>query len=185
MNNILSQMDYRTFLLSVVGVVSIVIIGLITYALKPQLKDYSSINSGLVKLERIVKADNDIASNIDKLTQEVELVKHKIKGDMVDLPEKEMEAYILGVLQNISWNHDIKLIGVKPSQGNEIHIFQEILFDVKLSGNYFDLYQWFLALREDLGFIVIKNMNMSPSKVDAGEVPLLMDLTIATYKSIN
>ncbi|MFK7794516.1 MAG: type 4a pilus biogenesis protein PilO [Gammaproteobacteria bacterium] len=184
MNSILSQVDYRTFLLSVVGFVSIVIIGLLTYALKPELKEYNSINSDLVKLERIVKTDNNVASSLDKLSQEVESVKYKIKGDMVNLPEKEMEAYILGVLQNISWNHDIKLIGVKPSQGNEIHIFQEILFDVKLSGNYFDLYQWFLALREDLGFIVIKNMNLSPSKTDGAEVPLLMDLTIATYKSI-
>lgn len=184
MKSILSKMDFRTFVLSVVGVVSVMIIGFSTYALKPQLKKYSVSNNGLVKLERIAKTDKDIVSNIENLSQEIEVVKHKIKGDMVDLPEKEMESYILGVLQNISWNHNIKLIGVKPSQGKEIHIFQEILFDVKLSGSYFDLYQWFLTLREDLGFIVIKNMNMNPSSNAGGEIPLLMNLTIATYKSI-
>ena len=177
-------MEFRTFVFSIVGVISIVIISLSIYGLKPQLKEYTVLNSGLMKLERIVNNDNNVAGNINKLSQEIELVKHKIKGGMVDLPEKEMEAYILGVLQNISWNHNVKLVGVKPSQGSEIHIFQEMLFDVKLSGDYFDLYQWFLALRKDLGFIVIKNMNMNPIREQSNEVPLLMNLTIATYKSI-
>jgi Tfp pilus assembly protein PilO len=184
MANFLSQMNTRTFLISIVGLISVVIIMFSTYAVLPQFKTYKSLNTNLVKLERLVNHNSKVSTNIDQLAREIDLVKRQVKGDMVDLPEKEMEAYILGVLQNISWNNNVNLIGVKPSKGNEIQIFQEVLFKVKLTGDYFDLYQWFLELREDLGFIVIKNLNLSPSQNGDNTMPLLMDLTIASYKSV-
>lgn len=185
MPSFLSEMNVRTFVISIIGLISVVVVVLSTYGVLPQFKAYKSLNTDLVKIERLVNHNSKITTNIDQLAREIDVVKRQVNGDMVDLPEKEMEAYILGVLQNISWNNNVNLIGVRPSKGDEIHIFQEMLFKVKLSGDYFDLYQWFLELREDLGFIVIKNLNLSPSKDAEKSTPLLMDLTIASYKSVN
>ena len=125
-----------------------------------------------------------LLGEIKTLSQDVDAAKRLLKGDMANLPEKEIEAYIIGVLQNISWANDIELIGVKPTKGAEIHIFQEILFKVKLSGDYFDLYNWFKEIRKNLGFIVIKQLNLTPAHDENVEKSLLVDLTIASYKSI-
>ena len=101
---------------------------------------------------------------------------------MADLPEKKMESFIIGELQNISWNHEINLIGVKPVKGNEIQMFQEILFKVQLSGEYFDLYKWLHDLRDQLGFIVIKSLELNSINDSDSNAALLMRLTIASYK---
>ena len=121
---------------------------------------------------------------IRELEIDVAKMKRKLKGDMANLPEKKMEAYIIGKLQNISWNHEINLVSVKPAKGNEIQMFQEILFKVQISGDYFDLYKWLLDLRNQLGFIVIKNLELNKLNINDPDTTLLMKLNIASYKSI-
>lgn len=185
MSALFSQMNARTFLLSIVGAITLVVVITITYMIAPEFRSFRSLSADLGILQGLVNNKTSVITEIDNLSGDVASAKRRLKGDMANLPEKEMEAYIIGVLQNISWNNDIKLIGVKPSNGNEIHIFQEVLFNVKLSGDYYDLYNWFIEIRETLGFIVIKKLNLSPVRKNESEVPLLMDLTIASYKSIN
>lgn len=181
---LLSQMNSRTFLLSIVGVITIIFVIAVTYLIMPEVKSYRLLSSDLGLLRGLVINKSSVTTEINNLEGKVTEAKRRLKGDMANLPEKEMEAYIIGVLQNISWDNDINLMGVKPSKGSEIHIFQEVLFNVKISGDYFDLYNWFIEIRENLGFIVIKQLNLSPMRTSESDVPLLMDLTIASYKSI-
>ncbi len=176
------QIDARTFLILIAGIIILIISVLTTYGVIPNFKDYKLLSSDLVKLERIVSNTNDVQTNIDTLTEDISEAKRLLMGDMANLPEKEMEAYIIGVLQNISWSNSVNLIAVKPSKGNEIHEFQEMLFKVKLSGDYHDLYRWFKQLRIELGFIVIKNLNLNPLKKENNDIPILIDLTVASYK---
>ena len=183
MNDILEKIDRRNFILILIGTVLIVVAFIFSYVLWPQFKSYRTSVNDLIILQNLVTSKNDIQYQLGQLKTEIEKTKRKLKGDMADLPEKEMEAYIIGVLQNISWDNKVNLIGVKPAKGNEISIFQEVLFKVKLSGNYFDLYKWFIELREQLGFIVIKHLNLSPVNNDKKNTTLFMDLTIASYKS--
>jgi len=180
-----SKMDKRSFLLSVVGAIVILSVVAITYLVVPEIRKHRSLSSNLELLQMMSANKSDFPKEITALSKEVNEAKKQLSGDMANLPDKEMESYIIGVLQNISWNNNIKLIGVKPSIGNEIHIFQEVLYDVELTGDYFDLYSWFLEIRKSLGFIVIKKLNLSPLQSNSSDTPLLVDLTISSYKSIN
>ncbi len=182
-NSILSNMNSRTYIMIIVGFIFVIFSITISYLILPKYKHYHSLSSNLNILEKEAGSDDGIEAAITSLVDEVELAKRKLKGDMANLPEKEMESYIIGVLQNISWDNKINLIGVKPAKGSEIHIFQELLFNVKLSGDYFDLYNWFVEIRENLGFIVVKKLNISPVNSREENSQLLMDLTIASYKS--
>ena len=184
MLELLNKIDKRNFILVLVGTMLIVVVSLFSYVLWPEVKSYRTSVSDLSVLRNLVANNNDIQYELGQLKTEIGRTKRRLKGDMADLPEKEMEAYIIGVLQNISWDNEVNLIGVKPVKGSEISIFQEVLFKVKLSGDYFDLYNWFVELREQLGFIVIKNLNLSPVSGNKKSSMLLMDLTIASYKSI-
>ncbi len=179
------QVDARVFLILVSGSIVLVVAVLTMYGLIPNYKNYTSLISDFTKLERIVSNADDVETNIDVLKEEIDKTKHLLKGDMANLPEKEMEAYIIGVLQNISWSNSVNLIAVKPSKGSEIHEFQEMLFIVKLSGEYHNLYKWFIQLRNELGFIVIKNMNLNPLNNVSKDSPIMMELTVSSYKSKN
>ena len=179
----IAQMDRSRFLLIMIGVMLIFIAMLMYFFVTPVFKQYKSLESNLSLLETFETSENTINNQIDEVLAEIKEYQYRLKGDMANLPEKEMEAYIIGVLQNISWENKIKLMGVKPSKGSSIHNFQEILFNVKLSGDYFDLYHWFQEIREDLGFIVIKQINLSPMRITDDDNTLMMDLIITSYKS--
>ena len=185
MINLIEKLDKRKFVTILAGVSLIIFSAIFSYVLWPQFTSYKKSINDLAVLEDIIASKNDVQYELGSLKAQIDHAKRKLKGDMADLPEKEMEAYVIGVLQNISWDNEVDLIGVKPAKGNEINIFQEILFRVKLAGEYHDLYRWFVELRSQLGFIVIKNLNLNPINTQEDTTPLKMDLTIASYKSIN
>ena len=185
MENLIEKLDKRKFIFLLTGIALIIFSAMFSYLLWPKFTSYKKSIDDLAVLEEIIASKNDVKYELGSLKTEIDRTKRKLRGDMADLPEKEMEAYVIGVLQNISWDNDVELIGVKPAKGSKINIFQEILFKVKLAGEYHDLYHWFIELRTQLGFIVIKNLNLNPVNTQNDSTPLRMDLTIASYKSIH
>ena len=153
------------------------------YGILPQIKEMKSGLSKRTELKELVSNKYHLDKQKSILVENIEQIKRDLRGDMANLPEKKMESFIIGELQNISWNHEIDLMGVKPVKGSEIQMFQEILFKVQLSGEYFDLYKWLHELRNQLGFIVIKNLELKPLNGNDRDTLLFMNLTIASYKS--
>ena len=184
MVEILDQISKKTFIPLLVGILLLMLATTSVYAIWPQVKELRSGQLTREELREIVENKDALIEQITQLQKDIDEMKHRLKGDMANLPEKKMEAYIIGELQNISWNHEIDLKAVKPAKGNEIQMFQEILFKVQLSGDYFDLYKWLLDLKKQLGFIVIKNLELNILKKNDPNNTLLMKLTIASYKSI-
>ena len=178
------NLEKKPFLLMSSGVVLLFITASISYVIWPQFKDLKSGIHERNELSKLTSSKSQLDEQNSKLIQELEQIKRNLRGDMADLPEKKMESFIIGKLQNISWGNDINLIGVKPVQGNEIQMFQEILFNVQLAGEYFDLYKWLNDLREQLGFIVVKNLELDLVDTSRDNPKLLMKLTIASYKRI-
>lgn len=180
--NYINQINKNTFLLLLVGALLLMVTTSSVYAIWPQIKEIRTGLDTRNELRGLVTNKDQLEEQYAKLAQEVKAMKRNLKGDMANLPEKKMEAYIIGELQNISWNHEVSLIAIKPAKGNEIQMFQEILFNIQLSGEYFDLYNWLLDLRDQLGFIVIKSIELNISNTN--NTTLLMKLTIASYKSL-
>lgn len=181
---VLNQLNQKTVLLMMIGSILLLVTASSAYGFWTQIKD---IRTGLMtrnEMKELVSNKDELEEQQLKLAQEVEEIKHNLRGDMADLPEKKMESFIIGELHNISWSHDINLMGVKPAQGNQIQMFQEILFNVQLTGEYFDLYKWLHDLRDQLGFIVIKSLELNSIGNNNNSSTLLMKLTIASYKSL-
>lgn len=182
--DVLNQLNQKTLLLIMVGIILLLVSASSAYGIWPQIKD---IRSGVMtrnEMKELVSNKDELAEQQQKLAREIDEIKYNLKGDMADLPDKKMESFIIGELHNISWSHDINLIAVKPAQGTQIQMFQEILFNVQLTGEYFDLYKWLHDLRDQLGFVVIKSLELISSNNDNDNSTLLMNLTIASYKSV-
>ena len=184
MLKLLDQINKKSFIPVLTGILLITLATTSVYAIWPQVKELRSGQITRMELRGIVDNKDVLLEQITQLQKEIDEMKHRLKGDMANLPEKKMEAYIIGELQNISWSHEIDLIAVKPAKGSEIQMFQEILFKVQLSGDYFDLYEWLLDLKKQLGFIVIKSLELNNLKKNDSDTRLLMNLIIASYKSI-
>ena len=46
-----------------------------------------------------------------------------INGDMSDLPDRELEAYIIGRLQRISWSNEVRLAAIRPWRASRSKVF--------------------------------------------------------------
>ena len=180
---LLDKISQKTLLLIMGGILLLTFTASSAYGIWPQVKD---INVGLQtrnELQGLVSNKGRLDEKQESLAKEIQVLKQNLKGDMADLPEKKMESFIIGELQNISWDHDIALVSVKPVEGNDIQMFQEIMFNIYLKGEYFNLYSWLIDLKKQLGFVVIKNLEMSTLDQNKIEDSIEMKLTVASYKS--
>ena len=184
MRSIFDQINQKTLMILLAGITLLVLATSSVYAILPQVKAMKSGLATRAELKQLVSNQDALEDQKKKLLASVEQRRRDLRGDMANLPEKKMEAYIIGELQNISWKHNINLAGVKPMQGEQIQTFQELLFKVQLSGEYFDLYDWLQELRNQLGFIVIKSIQINPFRDQSDQTRLSMKLTIASYKNI-
>jgi hypothetical protein len=100
------------------------------------------------------------------------------------LPDKQLEAFVIGRLQGISWRNHVELRGVKPGKGEVVRIFREVLFDVEVSGDYFDLFAWLQELRRELGFVVVKQFAIRPLERDKENPRLSVKLSIVSYRRV-
>lgn len=182
MQAILERFSARDLKLIFGGIVLLEAVALITYALWPQLQTYRAAFTSRATLEQVVARDSSLDAELTRLEQRVQTLQRKLQGDTADLPAKEVEAYIIGRLQRISWRNEVELVGVSPKQGEEIQSFKELLFEVELAGDYFDLFAWLEDAGGELGFVVVKKYEMAP--IEQGKAPprLGVKLTMALYR---
>lgn len=184
MNTSLSRFGQREFFLILSLAVLAVTSLLFTFLVLPSLKTYLNVSKSHKTLSSVVVAGQSLDSQLDQFRKDIDLLEHRLHGDMASLPEKEIEAHIVGKLQQISWQNDVLLIGVEPSTGDTVESFHEILFRVTLAGDYPDLYQWLREVGDELGFVLIKKYEMQTLD-DATRNPLLsVKLTMSTYRAL-
>ncbi len=157
---------------------------LFTYAVLPKIKTYRGVSKTEVILSKVVENGDLLDTQLEQLQDDVDLLQRRLHGDMASLPEKEIEAYVIGKLQGISWQNNVQLVGVEPSAGATIESFREILFQVSLAGDYFDMYQWLEDVNSELGFVLIKQYEMKPMDNLSLSPRLSVRLTMATYRAL-
>jgi len=182
MNALLGRMEPRTLVIGMASVVLLLAAALFSYLLMPEFKAYRNSNNDRIVLERVAESGDALVKELPVLKEEVERLGRKLHGDMANLPDKQLESFIIGRLQGISWRNQVELVSVKPRKGQVVQIFREILFDVEITGDYFDLFTWLQSLAKELGFVVVKQYVIRP--LDSGkESPRLSaNLTIVSYR---
>lgn len=179
----LENLDARRLNLFLAGFTLVVAVAMFSYLLWPQFKAYRSAADSRNSLQNVVANDNKLIHTLASLRAEVRSLRQQLHGDLAALPAKEMQGYIIGRLQGISWRNNIEFLGLQPRQGEPIENFQEILFDVQLLGDYFDLYNWIRDASQELGFLVVKQFQMAPVNPEGDNALLGVKMTMAVYRS--
>ena len=183
MKTLLARFDAREFLL-LVGLVHIVVIGpLAGLTVLPEVRAGKSLTTELARLDSDSVDLSTQRQLLDGVEAEVEKLEKRLHGDAANLPAKELEAYIIGRLQSISWKNNVLLTAIRPLEGTPIDTFEETLFEINVGGDYFDLHRWLHDVSDDLGFVIVKQYRMEPGDNRRGDDRLNVVLTIATYRS--
>lgn len=183
MQQLMKRTSLRELRMVSLGIGTIVTAALAVSIMVPNLKSFRAAATTVSALETAAMDGVELQRHLQEKTALVEELKFRLHGDMAKLPAKEVEAYIIGRLQRISWNNDVELLSVEPASGDRVQIFQEMLFNVRLAGQYDDLYKWLWETRNELGFVVIKEYSLQ-RRDEADEQPrLLADLSLASYRA--
>jgi Tfp pilus assembly protein PilO len=182
MDALLTSIRPRVLLLVMVSLVLLVAGALCANVLMPQYKDYRKADRDRAELARVVGSGEALRKQISGLRADVDHLTRRLHGDMANLPDNQLEAFIIGRLQRISWQNSVELVSVKPRDGQVVQVFREMLFDVEISGDYFDLFVWLQSLAKELGFVVVKRYIIRPLESGKGSPRLSATLTIASYR---
>ena len=166
--------------LTFVTLAALIVITLVS----PRYNEYKEISRAEAGLGDAAESSSVLGRQLAQLGGEVESLQRRLHGDMASMPEKQIEAHVIGRLQGIAWKNNIQLVGIEPTTGDTIDSFRELLFHVNLSGNYFEMYQWLQDVSDELGFVLIKQYEMRPLEMDAKSPRLSVKLTMATYRAL-
>ena len=184
MKDLLQKISLRELRILLLGLGAVLIVGLIAGLVVPKAKSVRAAQKEVELLEQAAKDGGKLDAHLQEQYASIDELKYRLHGDMANLPVKQVEAFIIGRLQKISWNNNIELVSVKPASGDRVQTFQEILFNVRLAGHYEDLYRWLVEARNDLGYVVIKEYGMTRNDNDDENPLLLAELSLASYRAI-
>ena len=184
MFTLLNRFDRKELALILTLVVFATTSLLFTYLTLPKVKVYRDIAKTESTLSKVVESGELLDNQIAQLHSDIESLQRRLHGDMASLPEKQIEAHVIGKLQKLSWQNNVQLVGIEPSAGATIESFNEILFRVTLAGDYFDMYKWLQDVSSELGFVLIKQYEMNPMNDASGNPRLSVKLDMATYRAL-
>lgn len=184
MQDLLQKMNLRELRLALLGIGAILVTAIAAGVLIPKAKAARAASLEVSVLEEAAQDGAELERHLQEQQSKIEELKYRLHGDMANLPVRQIEAYIIGRLQKVSWNNNVELVSVEPATGERVQIFQEILFNVRLVGQYDDLYHWLREARDDLGYVVVKEYGLTRENDDDQQPLLVADLSLASYRAI-
>lgn len=184
MQDLLRKISPRELRLSLLGIGVILTVAIAIGVLLPKIKSARAVSQEVSMLEEASQDGTELDRHLQEQRDRIEDLQYRLHGDMAKLPVRQIEAYIIGRLQSISWNNNVELVSVEPSMGERVQIFQEMLFNVQLAGQYDDLYRWLWEARNDLGYVVVKEYGLTRQDNDDDAPLLVADLSLASYRAV-
>lgn len=184
MRDIIQKISLRELRILVFGLGAALCAATASGFVVPGVKAFHAARAEVRNLESATQDGDRLELELNEQYASIESLQRQLNGDMANLPVQQIEAYIIGRLQRVSWGNNVELISVEPATGERIQVFQELLFKVQLVGRYNDLYRWLLDTRADLGYVVIKEYALSRNSKDDNDPLLFADLSIASYRAV-
>ena len=184
MQELLSKISLSELRLLLIGVGVVAIAGLVASIIAPRAKAVRAATQTVATLRAAASDGLELNRHLQEESEKIDGLRFRLYGDMANLPVKQVEAYIIGRLQEISWGTSVELVSVEPSTGERVQIFQEILFNVRAVGEYHDLYEWLWEIRSELGYVVVNEYSLARKDDDDEEPMLVADLSLASYRAV-
>lgn len=184
MQDYLEKISLRELRLLLLGLAVIVLAAVVVGLVVPRAKALQSATREVSLLEDAASDGAELERHLEEQHARIEDLKYRLHGDMANLPARQVEAFVIGRLQRVSWDNDVELVSVEPALGERVQIFQEMLFNVELAGQYADLYRWMLDARRELGYVVVKEYSLARRDNNDEEPQLLAQLSLASYRAV-
>jgi type IV pilus assembly protein PilO len=177
----LKQLQPRVLFLILFAAIALTATAAYLYVLKKPLAEYRRLRQTRTLLEVEVANGAQNSLEVARLTAEVEALERRLRSGGEAVPVNQMVAHIIDQLDRISGHHTVQLVGVRPGESKEVFMFEEVPFDVEITGGYFSLYDWLREVELELGPMVVKQFDIAPEQKTENT---RMRLTMVSYRSV-
>ena len=178
MENPLKEIPLRQINFIVFAVFALTLLASYLYLFKKPLKTYATLKQSRVFLESKVATGGNLAAEIKALEETVGKLTKSLHGEGSAIPAQKLIAHNIERLDGLSNRHAIRLESVKPDSSRTVEMFEELPLSIRVSGSYFNLYQWLHEVEKELGPMVVKQFDLLPALGDQG---LTMNLQMVSY----
>ena len=174
----------RILALLLVSIITLTSAGAYLYLFKRDLKELNEMRQLHNRSLRVVSRHEQDASRyqVETLRKQITAMTFELYGKHARQHPGQMVSAIIGELDVVAASNRVKLVSVKPGVPGKVMIFEEIPFDVEVSGRYFDLYQWLLDAERQLRPMVVKRFHLLPPA--RGDI-IRMQLRIVAYRPLD
>jgi Tfp pilus assembly protein PilO len=151
------------------------------YVLRPSIQSLAALESGdsRATLDSLQLEFAENAAAITTSEAELTTLRSRLFAGPADLPPEKAESYIVDRLNRISGNHAIALLSVRPGEAKRVLMFDELLYEVEVEGEFFSLVAWLRELEQELRPLVVNEFDMKPQ---ARGARVGMKLRLASYR---
>ena len=181
LDRLLGSLRPESALAALGALVALTLLGGHLYLIKPSLAKLNALDVEGARdtLENVTAAVAEGEVAIAALEAELAALRDRLYGGPSDLPPEKTESYIIDRLDRISERHAVELVSVKPGDGKEVLMFDEMLYEVEVKGRYFALVEWLRETEQELRPMVVNEFDLKPEP-KGGRVA--MKLRLASYR---
>lgn len=177
------SLDARAWRLLFGAGLLIVLVAAVAFVLRPQYDAFVDSKQNLNMLSNALSSGATLPGEIANLSVQVDRLDRELHGTTSDLPRNQLEGRVVGRMQSLCWRHGLQLRSIRPGAGEQISVFEEVLFDVEIAGPYFDIYAWLNDLEAEIGFVVVRQFRLAPDAINAPG--LVASFTMVAYREVS
>jgi len=179
MNDLLNKMSPQSIYGTMVAIVVIMCLAGYLYVFKKPLQEYKLLKANTGLLEAKVESGSGISLKLETIRQETDSLTKQLQGQTPLLSSSKLVAHVINGLDNISSQHEVQFLGLRPAAPGTVKYFEELPFAIEVSGNYFSLFDWLQQVEKELGPMVVKKINIEPV---SGSQKQVMRLNMVSYR---
>lgn len=174
------------FRISFLVVVLAAVIGLLSLlswktVFKAPISQYMQLKEEHALFELTQYDPSAMNNEIRLLSNSINQLQKEMFGETHNIPPRQMTAHIIAQLDQLSSRHNVKLKGIKPLERSKILMFEQLPFDIEVTGRYLDLYHWLNDIDEKLGPLAVTQFTINTASKGRD---LNLRLKLASYKVV-
>lgn len=148
------------------------------YLFKKPLANYQALRQSRILLAANLANGGHLADELKRQEEIVAKLTKNLRGAGQALPAAKLISHNIDQLDQLSNRHALRLESVKPENPRPGGIFEEIPLTIRVSGSYFNLYQWLHEVEKELHPMVVKQFDLGPGP---SANALTMNLRMVSY----
>ena len=175
-----AQVRPETVLGGVAAGAVLLLLAAFLYGVKPVWHEYrdavaESASAAAPDPEEIARQGQRLRS----LEARIGTLRGELYGDSATVPPEEIEAFVIDSLDALAVRERVELLGVNPGDPGEFLSFEELPYEIRLSGHYFDLFAWLGRVETELRPMIVKELHLR-GEPDSDRVQ--MEMRLVTYR---